>query len=76
MHSDLPIIASNINSIKECLPESYNFLASPNDRENFIQLILNEKENKNYAVSLKTYSNSKFEDTTNFNKFKEILTND
>lgn len=74
MASGLPILASDIPSIKECIPvEKHKILLSPFDLDGFINGLTNLiRDPDSYTVDY-TFVASKFDGEVNFNKFLKSL---
>jgi glycosyltransferase involved in cell wall biosynthesis len=77
--SGLPFVASNIEPIKECIPqEQHCFLAMPTDVDALANIIL-ELKNKNKNINteaLKNYAKDKFNAEKNLNAFNNKLINE
>ena len=71
MATGLRVVASDIPSIVECMPEKYHaYLASPNDVGNFVRIIKNTIESDDYDTSsLKSFAVSRYDMKSNFSLF-------
>lgn len=68
-----PIVASNIEAIKECLPESlYNRLAEPYDIDGFVSLIENTFKSP-HESDYSNWAKKEFSASVNFEKFFRYL---
>ncbi|WP_163381068.1 glycosyltransferase [Cyclobacterium sp. SYSU L10401] len=78
MLAGLPIIASNIASIKECVPNlSWHWLSDPYDVEKFVKLIKEVKIGKYDGTEiLQDYASKLFNIEANFRQFEKVLIND
>ena len=72
MIAGIPIVASDIPSIKECFPKKcHKFLTSPLDANEYYKILaVPSRRSEN---NLKEYAKKKFDAEVNFNKFQNIL---
>jgi hypothetical protein len=73
MVSGLPVITSNIESIKECIPTTHHFLClDPKDIEHAIQLI-KDAMNTPQLFLLQEFAATQFAAAQQFQNFKSYL---
>ena len=76
MISGLPYVSSDIESIKEVVPNTHTFaMFSPYDVDGFVETIEKTYQNSDYLDEFrsKSYAVSQFNAAINFNKFKQLL---
>lgn len=75
MMAGLPVMASDIAPIRECMPKGFeSFLAEPNDSNQFSKIACTiRNQDKSQWSSLSVWAGQKFDSETNFKKFQEKL---